>query len=129
MMAAHKYNDSRGGVGGGSGDGGSRVGVSRIGGDDPWGAGTNWTKESAAAQAQASKRRHSTFVGGTGSVNMPPGAPNTVAGYGGSYGGQPPSSHSVPSTPWGSPGKVRLSPPPAAIPPAPWAQVDPRSKC
>jgi hypothetical protein len=70
-MAAHKY-DSRGGGGAGAAAGaaagGGGGGGGRGGGGDPWGAGTSWTNESAAAQAQASKRRQSSFVGGTGSL-------------------------------------------------------------
>ena len=92
------------------------------GAGDPWGAGTNWQADSAAAKAQAQRRRQTSYVPGTGSM-----APPFAAGHHGQgpghahppYGGRPSTGsskagpgpaedefHSVPSSPWGSPAKA-----------------------
>ena len=45
------------------------------GSGDAWGVGTNWQADSSAAKAQASRRRATSFVPGTGSLAAPPPAP------------------------------------------------------
>ena len=76
---------------------------------DPWGAGTNWERDSPAGKAQAQRRRQTSFVPGTGAMGNKSAA--------GGYGAPPPVGdrrasngatdefHSVPSSPWGSPAK------------------------
>ena len=76
---------------------------------DPWGAGTNWERDSPAGKAQAQRRRQTSFVPGTGAMGNKSAA--------GGYGAPPPVAdrrasngaadefHSVPSSPWGSPAK------------------------
>ena len=94
------------------------------GAGDPWGAGTNWQADSAAAKAQAQRRRQTSYVPGTGSM-----APPFATGHQGHrppaghahppYGGRPSTGsssagpgpgedefHSVPSSPWGSPARA-----------------------
>jgi len=94
------------------------------GAGDPWGAGTNWQADSAAAKAQAQRRRQTSYVPGTGST-----APSFATGHQGHrtpaghahppYGGRPSTGsssagpgpaedefHSVPSSPWGSPARA-----------------------
>ena len=94
------------------------------GSGDPWGAGTNWQADSAAAKAQAQRRRQTSYVPGTGSM-APPFATGHHAHAAGHahppYGGRPSTGsskagpghgpaedefHSVPSSPWGSPAKA-----------------------
>ena len=95
------------------------------GAGDPWGAGTNWQADSAAAKAQAQRRRQTSYVPGTGSMappfatghqgHRPPAGQNAHPPYGGrpstgsSSAGPGPAEdefHSVPSSPWGSPARA-----------------------